>query len=126
MMLNAAQADALLDRDVPGFRAYKTATADPDSGDPSFATRCRVLVDYVAALLRTGSKTEATRAFDAIEVLIRNGDPHVRDVMKTCVLESLVNLSSWGKLPAEFRDYLGPDSAAFCKAWDEFTGSEGD
>jgi hypothetical protein len=58
-----------------------------------------------------------------IEHLMLQGDDAVKDAVATCFLENLINRTSAGDIPAaNFVHLLGPESVAYCKAWDEFTG----
>lgn len=61
--------------------------------------------------------------FDVAERLMVEGDNEVKDAVATCFLENLLNVASAGRIDAsKFVDLLGPESRAYCRAWDEFTG----
>lgn len=56
------------------------------------------------------------------ERLLEEGDEAVKDAVATCFLETLLNAASGGEIAAErFVPHLGPQSRAFCRAWDEYT-----
>ncbi len=64
-----------------------------------------------------------TRIFNTAEELLVIGDSDVKDVIATCFLESLVNISSAGTISSlSFVNLLGENSKIHCKKWDEFTG----
>jgi hypothetical protein len=61
--------------------------------------------------------------FSFIEMLMAEGDSIVKDIAATCFLENLLNYHSAGRIDAlKFTHLLGPESRAYCKSWDEFTG----
>lgn len=60
--------------------------------------------------------------FIFIEFLMCNGNQAVQDVVATCYLESLLNRDPEEIQFIKFRQYLGKETIAYCRAWDEFTG----
>ena len=79
--------------------------------------------DILSKTLSDEKEQEIKEIFSLIEFFIDEGNQSVQDAASTCFLENLINSTSWGKLKSEtFLCYLGPESKAYCKAWDEFTG----
>jgi len=82
--------------------------------------------DYISDNLKgDNSKIDFIKVFDFVEMLMKEGDQETQDSAATCFLENLINFtsSSHVALPAKTFVYLlGPESLAYCKAWDEFTG----
>lgn len=87
-----------------------------------------ILTHYVKDILNMTPITlkkekELKEIFLLIEYFLNEGDRDVQDAVATCFLENLINATSWKTLkPETFLCYLGPESRAYCKAWDEFTG----
>jgi hypothetical protein len=63
-----------------------------------------------------------SRAFRLMEQMLVDGDQGVRDAVTTCFLENFLNRDRIK--PQVFGRYLGPESYAFCKEYDRFTGVE--
>lgn len=83
----------------------------------------RYVEDLLNAPLSIEKKQEIKEIFSLIEFFIKEGNQTVQDAAATCFLENLINYTSAGTLkPETFLCYLGPESKAYCKAWDEFTG----
>jgi hypothetical protein len=67
--------------------------------------------------------SELQQVFIFMEELLVIGEDSVQDAVATCFLENLINATSWNTIPASsFVQFLGKESKAYCKAWDEFTG----
>ncbi len=78
---------------------------------------------YVGDLIVEGDTSDVAAIFGAIEELLLEGDAEVKDAVATCCLENLLNSVSSGRIAAgTFVHLLGPQSRAYCRAWDEFTG----
>jgi hypothetical protein len=78
---------------------------------------------YAADLIQNGQFANLPVVFDVAERLMVEGDNEVKDAVATCFLENLLNIAGTEQLDAsKFVDLLGPESRAYCKAWDEFTG----
>lgn len=76
---------------------------------------CKVLTNNIDSF----SYEELNKIFNLVENINVNGEQSDRDYVCTCFLENLQNKNY------DFTrvvDMLGPESIAFCKAWDEFTG----
>jgi hypothetical protein len=78
------------------------------------------LTDFVTPLLGQPWTKLLTRVFDAVEVVMVEGDSSVSEAAATCFLENLQNAAAAGRLSAEFRKHLGPKSLEFCDAWESF------
>ena len=79
---------------------------------------------YVAEdLIPSGKTDRVDKALELIEELITKGSSEVQTAATTCFLESLLHQASMGNIDARsFVSFLGPESRAFCKAYDQFTG----
>ena len=78
---------------------------------------------HVVDLIVSGDTENLAVIFKLIERLMSDGDEDVKDCVATCFLENLMNRVSDDVFPAaNFVHLLGPESRAYCKAWDEFTG----
>ena len=79
---------------------------------------------YVIGLLEQGERTEELELiFGFTEDLMRDADEDVKDQIATNFLENIVN--ACGQDPAFdtlFVSLLGPESLAFCKEWNRFSG----
>jgi hypothetical protein len=93
-------------------------------GDISFCGIMNAFTDYVVdSYIKCENKEKLKVIFEVIESFMKNGDNKVKDAAATCFLENLINISSHGDFDTSmFIYYLGPESKAYCKAWDEFTG----
>ncbi len=82
--------------------------------------------DYIADNLKENNvRIDFVKVFDFVEMLLKEGDQETQDSAATCFLENLINFTSSldDTLPPKtFVHLLGPESRAYCKAWDEFTG----
>lgn len=79
---------------------------------------------YTMSLLKkntTSERKELQEIFDHIEHLLNFGDKDVQDAAATCFLENISNRTP--SIPASsFVPFLGKESKAYLKAWDEFIG----
>ncbi len=65
------------------------------------------------------------KIFNYVEILMLEGDQEVQDATATCFLEALQNAISLKKISGrKLFKLLGPESIAYCRAWDEFNGSQ--
>jgi hypothetical protein len=118
---------SLILSEFPGFASSKEWEEDLKFWEGEEAGLCNEMStfsDYVSNILNNDPhSSELNRIFSFIENLIINGDQDVRDAATTCFLENLLNYDSAGRVKAStFVHLLGPESKAYCKAWDEFTG----
>ena len=78
---------------------------------------------YVMDLVRTDELANLPAIFDLVERLMIDGDNEVQDAVATCFLENLLNAAAAERLDVnKFIHLLKPESRAYCRAWDEFTG----
>ena len=83
--------------------------------------------DLIADKLENKQEYDYQKVFDFIEDIILKGDQDVKGAAITMFLEDLVNLAENGRFETtSFTKFLGPESIAYCKAWDEFTGCKTD
>lgn len=112
-------------RVVPGFRQPLEDLREDWEPDPvALSIEMSEFSWFVAGLLKDAGRSEQVEAALAfVEDLLVRGDEALKDAAATSFLENLLNQVSGGELdPATFVDLLGPQSRAYCKAWDEFTG----
>ena len=77
---------------------------------------------FVSDLIKGRQTEDLPVIFDLIEELMVDGDKDVRTAVANCFLENISNLVP-DNLPAErFIHLLGPESRAYCIAWDMFKG----
>lgn len=79
---------------------------------------------FVQDKLIAGSYLKAPKVFEAMEYLLQEGnsEAEVQNAVCTCFLENLINsFSSKPEFFPSFVHFLGPESRAYCRAWDEFT-----
>lgn len=109
---------------VPGFQKRWQAHLDYWQGEE--AGLCNDIAefsDYAVELIKNRRTSEIRAVFELVENLMVEGDDTVKDAAATCFLENLLNQASAGNTSSSaFVDLLGPESRAYCKAWDEFTG----
>jgi hypothetical protein len=69
------------------------------------------------------SEGDLSSIFSVVEQAIVIGTKDARETATTGFLEGLQNLASAGCfLLVKVVPFLGPESRAYCRAWDEFTG----
>ena len=79
--------------------------------------------DYICEKLKNKEEAPFRELFQLIEKFIVDGNEVLRTAATTQFLENLINVSSNGDFPLEsFANYLGEESKAYCKAWDEACG----
>ncbi len=63
--------------------------------------------------------------FQKIEFWVSKGTQDIQDAVATCFLESLQNAVDAKKIPGKaLFKLLGPESIAYCRAWDKFNGCQ--
>ena len=109
------------------FDAHVKDWDDYDASKRSFFLDLDSFRSFISKKLEKDESYDYKKVFDFIEKLVVNGDESVSTAATTGFLEDLVNLSSNGRFPSRsFTKYLGPESKAYCIAWDEFTGVKTD
>jgi hypothetical protein len=109
---------------VPEFAARLATYRDDWAQDqPGFYLEMAEFGRFFCEVAEKLSDEQKSAIFGLVEQLVRNGDDEVGTAATTCFLENLQNYSSAGRINANhFAPFLGPESRAYCKAWDEFTG----
>jgi hypothetical protein len=80
----------------------------------------RYVIDVIT---NNKNDSQIPKIFSFAEYLMTEGEHEVQEAIATCFLENLINATSWNTIPASsFVRFLGEESKAYCKAWDEFTG----
>ncbi len=115
--------DAMMDRLLdacpslaPALQALREEWKDEPNGPPLYI----VLEDFarhICAMLARGESESLDPFFAAVERLLMEGDLEVREAASVGLLENLqnANLHS-GTDPAQFREFLGPETA---RCWSE-------
>lgn len=84
-----------------------------------FSSAGRALCSQISNLL----DPEIATLWQAVERLIVHGDSAVKNAVTTGLLELVLGEASAGRFDMKLiTKYLGPETKAYCKAWDEFTG----
>jgi hypothetical protein len=109
---------------VPDFSDRWQAHLDHwDGEDAGPCNDMATFAGYVVEVLQNKRQENLEAVFGLIEKLMVEGDDTVRDVTATCFIETLQNYASGSKIDSrDFVPYLGSESRAYAKAWDEFTG----
>jgi hypothetical protein len=76
---------------------------------------------YIADQLLQRKQTGLQMVFDFAEQCML-GNEEISTAAATCFLENLINITPHQIDPATFIPFLGPESRAYCRAWDEFCG----
>jgi hypothetical protein len=117
---------ARLLQSFPDFAPRWNAFLEEWGGQPPTAcSDMREFQDYVLDFIDGKADEQLRRVFELVEQLMVEGDDEVRTATATCFLEDLQNIAAAGRISADFFvPLLGPESRAYCKAWDEFTGAQ--
>ncbi len=87
---------------------------------------CLDLIEFSTWLIKNfGSlhSKSVSELFDLIESWVSQGDQEVQDATATCFLEALQNGVDNKEISGRVLfSFLGPESIAYCRAWDEFNG----
>lgn len=78
--------------------------------------------DYVVATIKSGDNDEIKKIFDFVEFLLHEGSNEVKDAIATGFLEDLLNKDPDEIRFIKFTQYLGKETIAYCRAWNEFCG----
>lgn len=123
-MVSKVDCMKLILEQIPAFRESWQAHLNYWDGEQ--AGLCNDVTEfshYVVELIATEQVDDLKKIFNLIEQLQVDGDIEVQTAIATCFLENLLNVASAGRIDTKkFVDFLGPESRAYCKAWDEFTG----
>ena len=109
---------------VPGFRERWQAHREYWEGeDAGLCNDMSEFSEYVVDLIADEQSADLPMIFELIERLMVKGDQDVQNAAATCFLENLINIAGTDRLDAKkYIHLLGPESRAYCKAWDKFTG----
>lgn len=77
---------------------------------------------YVIYEIKLENYIEIEKIFNFIEFLLCNGNEYVKTAIATCFLEYLLHKDPEEIQFIKFRQYLGKETIAYCRAWDKFTG----
>jgi len=111
---------------APGFDAVWSGwlKEDEEYGDgdkPSVHDIFLEFNNFIISLLDSLSLQTKSKLFVYIENALTSADETLNNAVATCFLESLVQKSLQYK-PENAFPFLGPESKAYCKAWEEFNG----
>lgn len=104
------------------LQAYKEEW-DP-WGETSYFGEVMVFSSFVSDLLvaKEYDSSKIEEIFSFMEYLLVQGDEDVSTAVATGFLENIINQTPEKIDPKRFVKYLGPESQAYCRAWDKFTG----
>jgi len=126
MMITKEQCMKIILKKFPGFEPQWQEYLEFWGGETrgGLCNDMSAFSDYAIYIINENkSQQEVETIFKFIEELLHVGSEDVRDAATTCFLENLINATSAGTVAASsFVKLLGPESKAYCKAWDEFTG----
>ena len=116
------------DDDRSGTVLELTDFAQIANGLPGIVLDLSEFADYVIGLIEKGDVDVLYlyEIFVFIEFLMLNGDEDVQTATATGFLEAMLNATPERINASTYVPYLGKESVAYCKAWDEFTGSKTD
>jgi len=103
---------------IPHWRAYLRRFGL----DQGIMIQMSPLIDYVVEVVKQQDENEIKSIFDYIEFLMCDGDEYVQTAIATGFLEGLLNKDPDEIQFIKFRQYLGKETLAHCRAWDIFTG----
>lgn len=107
----------------PFMAAAVHKTTNDAGGDPGKCLLMDGLADAVVENAKEMGEPGLRQLFSIVELALATGDRETRDAVATCFLENLQNIASGGRFDFTLiSEYLGPESRAYCRAWDEFTG----
>lgn len=86
---------------------------------PGICTDFAEFSTFIHDAMRRHLSLDLPGVFTFIEQCLQDGDEAIKDAAATCFLE---NLQNQGSHSDQWVHLLGPESRAFCRAWDEFTG----
>jgi hypothetical protein len=123
-MISEAQCMGLILSRVPEFgQAWEDHRNYWKGEEAGLCNDVSAFSDYVADQINQGKRDNLKTIFDLTEELLTDGDQDVKTVAATCFLENLQNKASAnGLYSPDFVPFLGPNSRAYCEAWDSFTG----
>jgi hypothetical protein len=109
---------------VPGFSDGWQAHRDCwDGEEAGLSSDMTAFAYYVVEVLQGKRQEDLDLVFALIERLMVEGNDSVKDAAATCFIEVLQNNASAGAIDSrDFVPYLGSESRAYAKAWDDFTG----
>jgi hypothetical protein len=110
---------------LPGFAAYWKSSAYYNGSDCEehtvhsvFSEASTVAID----LLSAGNAENIRDLLEYIEGVMQSDAQDERDAAATCFLENILNVTPARIEAKVWIPYLGAESRAFCRAWDDFTG----
>lgn len=107
----------------PGARTLWDEHAGSEQADIGLYIDFDPFGEFARRALVDGDPDALRQLFVAIEVLLVDGDQHVRDATVVGFMEGLQNASGWAHIdPDRFRPFLGPESLT---AWDALNEAHG-
>ncbi|MCP4341392.1 MAG: hypothetical protein GY799_21555 [Desulfobulbaceae bacterium] len=116
---------ALILKEIPEFDTSWRLHLDYWEDEiPGLCNDMNAFAKYVTEILQHKSKNDyLEKIFAVVELLISDGDDSIKDATATCFIETLLNKASSMEVDSgDFVPFLGPESRAYAKAWDKFTG----
>lgn len=113
----------LLKEKFPKFIPYwKNYVNECDGVDLGISNDMTPFSDFAVNEIKSENFNEIENIFILVEFLMYNGNNSVKDAIATCFLENLLNKDPEKIQFIKFRQYLGKETIAYCRAWDIFTG----
>lgn len=112
----------LMKENFPKFLPYWEAYIRAFGSDNGMTIQLMPFGNYTIDLIKSCDEAEMKKIFDFVEFLLCHSNESVQNAMTTGYLEYVI-----GQDPDEIKfstcvKFLGQNSIAYCKAWDEFTG----
>lgn len=105
---------------APDFRsAWDAYLAEWDGATPGACLDFGEFSHFIDNAVLDSRPVDLQAVFSFIERCLVDGDVDVQTGASVCFLENLLNR---GTPPEAWVRFLGPESAAFCREWDRFTG----
>lgn len=113
----------LLKENFPNFIPYwENYVNECDGIDLGISHDMTPFSDFAVNEIKSENLNEIEKIFIFVEFLMCNANNSVKDAIATCFLEDLLNKDPEEIQFIKFRQYLGKETIAYCKAWDLFTG----
>lgn len=112
----------ILKEKFPDFIPYWEFYVNKWGEDLGLSNHVLTFADYVLDAIKSEKYDAIEQIFNYIEFLMCNGDMAVQNAIATCLLEALLNEDTDEIQFIKFSKYLGKETLAYCKAWNEFCG----
>jgi hypothetical protein len=106
----------------PKFLAYWEAYIRDFGSEDGICVQMMPFGEYTIDVMKSADEAEMKKIFDFVEYLLIHGNESVQNAMTTGYLEYVMSQDPDEAKFSICVKFLGANSIAYCKAWDEFTG----